>query len=279
MVLKFLRKKKTYKTVMWVTALMIIPGFLIWGVGISNTSRKKSYAALVNREPVTLQEYYRQMDQTERRYKEIFGDSYDQLASKLNLNRMVLENLMTEKALFQQVRKRHLRVSDIEILEAFKADPTFKDEQGSFSQEKFNRIVRNIPVEELKTIENEIRQKMLVQKLKQEIVATGNVSITDREVDEYVARMKDAKGVDREQVRKALLTQKQEMIFSQWVQRIRKDAKTEIYVEFPPEQASATASATGVETGLKQNPSPNQARIKVVPVKPDQKTAVETGRT
>ena len=85
MVKKFFRKKRNFRIIMWITAILIIPGFLIWGVGIGGGSKTKYLAAIVNGQPISLREYYMALDRVEERYREIFGDKFDEIIKKENL--------------------------------------------------------------------------------------------------------------------------------------------------------------------------------------------------
>jgi len=240
---------------MWTVAIIIIPGFLIWGIGMSSASRKSTMAASVNRQDISQRDYYQALNETEQNYRKVFGDKYDEFAGKLNLEKGVLEELIREKILDQQARKRRIRVSDREVLDTIKSDPVFKDEKGVFSHDKFQSIIANVPPAELTKIEEGTRQRLKIQKLKQQVVSETTIAVTDAEVNDYVARVTPpapAKGVktpptapDKEQVRKMILWQKEEKYFSEWYGRVRKAAKVETYVTFtPPAQPTAQLPPT-----------------------------------
>ncbi len=249
--MKFFRKKKNARIILWITAILIIPGFLIWGVGISGGGRTRYLAATVNREGITQREYYQQLNQVEQNYRRFFGDRFDEIARNLNLEKAVLEELIREKLLTQQVRRRHIRVTDSEVIEAIKSDPAFRDEQGKFSQDKFSRIIAQIPPEELSKIEEDTRHRLLQQKLKQDVVAEGNLKVTDQEVKDYLEKNKGSKA-DEEQVRKMLLWQKEEKYFHDWYEQIRQKAKVTVYMNLPQPApvASSASRATSPETSV-----------------------------
>ena len=57
MLSRWFRKKRNFKIIMIVTAIFVIPGFIIWGVSISGED-KKYLAAKVNKQPIYLNEFY-----------------------------------------------------------------------------------------------------------------------------------------------------------------------------------------------------------------------------
>jgi len=229
MLTKFFRRKRNMKIVLWIVALMIIPGFLIWGVNISGAQRRSSCAAIVNKDEITLREFYTRLSDIEESYRQIFGDKYDEIKNNLNIEEGVLEDMIREKLLLQQARKKRIRVFNNEIIEAVKSDPAFKDDAGKFDEKKYREIISNIPDEELKKIEDDVRKKITFEKLKNLVVSEGNIKVSDEEVADYIKR-NNLKDVDKEQLRKVLLWQKMEKYFNDWYSQIRKTAKVEIYL-------------------------------------------------
>jgi parvulin-like peptidyl-prolyl isomerase len=228
MAFKFLRKRKNVKIILWIITILIVPGFLFWGVGIGG-ARTSQYAAIVNREPITLREFYDRVWKVDEKYKEIFGENYNQIRDKLNIEKNVLESLIREKLLLQEARKRRIRVFKNEIIEVFKSDPAFKNEKGQFDEERYKRIVANYPDEELKKIEDEIRKEILLQKLKDQVLSETNIEVKDAEIEEYLKHAGD-KNIDRENIRRMLLWQKREKYFEEWYKKLREKSKIVIYL-------------------------------------------------
>ena len=228
MAFKFLRKRKNVRIILWIITILIIPGFFLWGVGIEG-GRKSHYAAVVNREPITLKEFYDQLWKIEEKYKEIFGESYNQLRDKLNLEKNILESMIREKLLFQEAKKRRIKVYKNEIVNVIKQDPVFKNEKGDFDEEKYKQILSNYPDEELVKIENQIRKEILIQKLKDQVVSETNISVEEKEIDDYIKNVGSEK-VNREDIRKMILWQKRERYFEDWYKKVREKAKVIIYL-------------------------------------------------
>jgi len=219
---------------------MIIPGFLIWGVGIKGDKKDKYLVATVNRKPITKRDYYQRFGETEKKYREIFGDKYEEIAKNVNLEKNVLDELIREKILLQEARKKRIRVLDTEIVEVVKSDPVFKDEKGKFSQEKFSGIINNYLPEELRKIEDNVRKSILLQKLRQQVVAEGTIKVTDEEVAEYIEKNKISKEIEGESIMKMLLWQKKEKYYTDWYNGVRKMAKVAIFIHISEDTSKDT---------------------------------------
>jgi peptidyl-prolyl cis-trans isomerase D len=231
MMMKWFRKKRNFRIVMGVTAFLVIPGFVIWGVSISG-SGGSALAARVGRQAITKQQYYQVLEETERQYREMFKENYGKLMEKVQLDRIVLESLINQKLLEQECRKRHLNVSSSEILAAIKSNPAFADQQGKFDEAKFRNYFSQATPEEMKGIEQQVRQSILLQKLRQEVLSETTITVSDDEVKKLVA--KDSKPEDAERIRKVLQNSKEEKYFQDWLAKQRQNTKIEIYITFAP---------------------------------------------
>lgn len=228
MIMRFFRKKKNMKIILWVIAILIIPGFLIWGVGIEG-NKGQYYAARVNREYITLREYYREVGEIEEQYRKIFGEKTFDILKDLNIEQGVLESMIREKLLLQEARKRRIRVSNSEIVDVVKSDPAFLDEKGRFDENKYRTVISSYPPEELRKIEEEIKKRITIEKLKEMVIAERNISVSEEEIDKYI-RENQIKEADRESVKRRLLWRKREEYFNQWYADKRKSSKIEIYL-------------------------------------------------
>ncbi|MCM8820457.1 MAG: SurA N-terminal domain-containing protein [Candidatus Omnitrophica bacterium] len=231
MVMKFFRKKRNMKIILWIIAILIIPGFLIWGVGVGGGGKSQYYAATVNKEHITLREYYKELGEVEEQYRKIFGEKTSELLKGLNIEQGVLESMIREKILLQEARRRRIRVFNSEIVEVVKSDPAFLDEKGRFDENKYRTVISSYPPEELRKIEDELRKKIIIEKLKEMVVAEGNISISDEEVEKYI-RENQIKDGDREAIKKRLLWRKREEYFNQWYVNKRKNSKVLVYLSF-----------------------------------------------
>ncbi|MCM8772776.1 MAG: SurA N-terminal domain-containing protein [Candidatus Omnitrophica bacterium] len=228
MALKFFRKKKNIRIILWIVTILIIPGFFFWGVGIGGKS-SSHYVAIVNREPITIREFYDNLWEVEEKYREIFGDKYREMMEAFNIEKNVLENMIREKLLLQEAKKRRIKVFKNEIIEVVKSDPLFKNEKGEFDEKKYREIIANYPDEELKKIEDRIRKQILFQKLKEQILSETNIDVSNTEIEEYLKHTGN-KDIDKENIRKWLLWQKREKYFEDWYKNLKNKAKIVILI-------------------------------------------------
>jgi len=77
------------KIILWTVAIFIIPGFLIWGVGLGSSNKSAYYAAVVNKEPILLKDYYKKYNEMESEYRRIFGDLSEGILKNFNLEKIL----------------------------------------------------------------------------------------------------------------------------------------------------------------------------------------------
>jgi len=238
MVMKFFRKKKNMKIILWAIAILIIPGFLIWGVGIGGRDEGRYYAAVVNREKITLREYYKSLEEVESKYREIFGEKASELFKNMNIEQGILESMIRDRILIQQAKRRRIKVLDSEIVEVIKSDPVFLDEKGKFDEAKYRQIISGYPTEELRKIEDELKVKIMTEKLKELLLSESGGAVSDEEVAQYI-KTHQITDKDNESIRRTLLWQKREQFFNQWYAETRKNSKVKIYLSFEAPPAAA----------------------------------------
>ncbi len=227
MLMKWFRKKRNFKIVMIITALLVIPGFIIWGVSISGED-KRYLAAKVNKQPIYLNEFYRVLDETKQQYRDILKENYSKLINEADLEKMILSRMIQEKLLEQLYRKHRIRVAASEIMEVIKSEPSFKNEKGQFDEARFKTYFSRISPEKIKEIEDQIRSGIKYQKLKQEVLTETTITVADAEVRATMG--KDIKEDQFQNIKRYLQSQKEEQYFQNWLDKQRSKAKIEIYL-------------------------------------------------
>ncbi|MCS7181248.1 MAG: SurA N-terminal domain-containing protein [bacterium] len=228
MAFKFLRKKKNVRIILWIITILIIPGFFLWGVGLEKRSGP-NYVAVINRQPILWKEFYNQLWKIEKQYREIFGENYEKIKDQMNIEKIVLENMIREKLLLQEAKRRGIKVFKNEIINVMKQDPVFKNEKGEFDEEKYSQIISNYPDEELAKIEEQIKKEILIQKLKEQVISETNIDVNEKEIEDYLKYAQSTK-IDKEDVRKMILWQKRENFFEDWYKNLREKSKVIIYL-------------------------------------------------
>ncbi|MGC8805132.1 MAG: SurA N-terminal domain-containing protein [Candidatus Ratteibacteria bacterium] len=225
--MKWFRKKRNFRMVMIVTAALVIPGFIIWGVSISGTD-KRYLVATVNKEPIYQNEFYRTLEEIRQQYRDILKDNYAKLINETELEKMVLNRMIQEKLLEQLYSKHHIRVRDSEILDVIKSEPSFKNEKGQFDEAKFRAYFSRISPEKTKEIENQIRNTIKYQKLKQEVLSETTIVVSDQEVKSLMGEKMDQNKF--QDIKRYVQAQKEDQYFQQWLEKQKNKAKIEIFL-------------------------------------------------
>lgn len=187
MALKWLRDNlKSLSWVLWlVIGVFILLVFVEWGMGgVGGGVRANDVAATVGDEVVTYDEFRREHQALERRYREALGAQYtNELAQQLNLPIQALDQVINRKILLLEAEETGLRVSDAELREAILELPIFRDEDGRFvGVDEYRRLVGRLLQTTVTDFEESMREQILLEKLDAILRATAYVS--DAEVEE-----------------------------------------------------------------------------------------------
>ena len=229
--IRILGKKKVARRIFWVLAIVVIPSFIIWGVGTEIRGAKESLAAKVNREKITRDEYYGHLQDILKQYRQFSGgDPAEKSEEMKKIEKDVLEGLIRQEIFFQEASRRRIRVSDQEILAAIKQDPSFRDEKGRFDERRFREMVAIIPEEEWMKIEESIRQRLILRKMQNVIISEAQIKVTEEELAAYRKKFNLKQDVKDDFLRQLILAQKGNETFENWYKQVRAKAKIEIYL-------------------------------------------------
>lgn len=153
-------------------AALVVGGFSACGGG-SNPAKDGGVAATVNGKPITMAEVDRKVSQ------QVGGQeaklSQQQMA---NARLTVLDSLIQEEVLFQRAEKEKLLPSEDEISQTLTSQKT----QAGMTEEEFQKQLKQQGLTQ-ESLREDTRKLLAVQKLQAKY--TGNVSISDHEVEEY----------------------------------------------------------------------------------------------
>ena len=185
--------RKNMKPIMWITALAFICTiFFSWGMHLTSKAMTNVTVAKVNGETIKKDEFRYALMSTERNYRKTYGDRFDKIRKNLNLESQVLNQLINQMLLMQEIKRRHIKISDKEIIDRIKQDPVFKNKKEKFDKTKFEQYVNNIPASQWKRIENGTRNSLSIEHLWRKI--TDSVIISDKEVlDEFFLKNEKTK--------------------------------------------------------------------------------------
>ena len=170
MLLKFLRKKKTMKRIIWGLAILIIPAFVIWGAGSSDKKKKgPDYAGKIYNRKISIDEYADMWRVTRDQAIRSFGANIPvEFIDQLAWNRLLL---------LEEAKRLNTPVSNDEVVERVVSFPLFQRD-GRFDK----KIYKSILKEGARGFEEKIRDDIRISKLRENIVS--NVFVSEEEVKE-----------------------------------------------------------------------------------------------
>lgn len=230
--IRILGKKKVAKRIFWGLAIVIIPSFVIWGVGTEMQSAKKISAAKVNRKIISQDDYYNRLHDVLTQYRQFSRQELVENSPEMEkIKKAVLEDMIRQTLISQEIRRRHIRVTDKELLDAVRNDPAFRDEKGNFDERRFQEVVAGMPEEEWIKIENGLRENISFRKLQNLVGGEGQVKVTGQDLADYRKKYSlTTETVSDEDLRKVILNQKAGEFFENWYQQVRQKSRVKIYI-------------------------------------------------
>ncbi len=160
-------------------AIVIV--FVFWGVG-SFRSQRMNEVAVVNGEPIALEEYIETYNNMVNRYRQQFGNNLnDEMLEMLNLKQQALDQLIDQTLMRQKAQEFNFRVSNQELAETIQQIPAFQND-GHFDKDLYTRVL-NLNRLTPESFEAMQRDAMLVDKLRSFIMK--NVRVSDQEAKEW----------------------------------------------------------------------------------------------
>ncbi|MBU1933461.1 MAG: peptidyl-prolyl cis-trans isomerase [Candidatus Omnitrophica bacterium] len=171
MLLKFLRKRKNMKRIIWGLAILIIPAFVIWGAGSSGNKNKQGpdYAGKIFGKKISFEDYADMWRVTRDYALRTFGANVPpELIDQLAWNRLIL---------LEEIKREKIAIKDSEVVEKIMSFPVFQRD-GLFDKQIYKSMVGDAA----RGFEERIRDDIRISKLRERV--TSGVTITDEEVRE-----------------------------------------------------------------------------------------------
>jgi len=178
--LKGIRKK--HKAILWGMVVVIIPVFVLWGVGTRRGTRGPGYAGSIFGKEVSVEKYYEScrafVNQILLQYW-LYRDRIDleQIIKYANPGAQGWHRLI----LLHEARKEGIKASDEEVIEQIKSIPLFQKE-GCFDDALYEQYLKRPFGIEAKRFESQIREGLIISKLSKRVVE--NVTVSEEEVRE-----------------------------------------------------------------------------------------------
>ena len=182
MALKWLRDQMKYLTwVLWIIVAAFIFA-LFFDFGAADFSRSQNQvAATVGEEKITYEEFRRQYQNLESRYRQMFGEQWTpEMAERFNLPKQALDQLIDRRIRLMEADRIGLKVTDNEVTQAILEFPAFQDENGKFiGREEVQKLLRANRISDSQFAED-LRSDLLGQKLQG--VLASNLFVSDEDV-------------------------------------------------------------------------------------------------
>jgi peptidyl-prolyl cis-trans isomerase D len=181
---------KHKRLIMVVLCVLIIPPFAFFGIDFYfRDSSAGSGIASVGKTRISEQEFGMALRQAQDRMRDAVREN-PQLAAQLDspeFKEAVLEDLIQRRVMLAQAAGAGMAVSDTELQTIIAGIEAFRDENGKFSPERYQRLLRAQGMTPL-MFENQLRQDVLLSRLQS--VYAGTAFVPDAVV-EYLVRLRE----------------------------------------------------------------------------------------
>jgi len=112
------------------------------GGGIRGNQESLTYAARVNGETISYNDYYRALKNVESMYQQQFGQQFTpEMAQALNLPKQVIDMLVDQRLMTQEAARLNLHASPEEVRKKLLSIPTFNENGKFIGMELYNRYI------------------------------------------------------------------------------------------------------------------------------------------
>lgn len=206
--LKEMRRHARYFYVLFV---VIILTFIFWGVGGVDKDTASEPLAQVAGQKITLEEYWRNYDRVLDLYRDVYKEKFDEKMRE-ELKQKVLESMIDDLVLLKAAADAGLKISDRELEEAIKNDPSFTRD-GVFSSDIYERTLelnRMTPA----YFEAYKRRAILLERMRRIVETSVDLSPAEEE-----ALKGDEKAVN--DIREAIIEAKRQAALKSFINGIR----------------------------------------------------------
>src|SRR3989338_8035981 len=164
LMLKALRNKSTQKKIYIGLAVMIIPGFLIWGVTFSMKEGESPSSALgrIENRSFSLQDYLKSYKATQHQLELFYGDKAREVSRQINLKGQAWDRLL----LLHYAKKEKLKTSDSEVVDWISKQFSLK---GRFDEALYKRYVDVALRSNPREFEEEVRESLTISKISEKL--------------------------------------------------------------------------------------------------------------
>ena len=178
--LDLMRKKKEsiiIKAVFVVIVLSFVGTmFLVWGKGSNGSGRSLGYAAKVDGDRISLEEYQNSYQRIRNMYQQIYGQTLSpEMEKVLGLKKVALESLINNRLVLKEARSMGIKVTDDDVAKSIEAIPSFQKD-GRFDFNLYQQLLRGSRITP-KDFEESQKEELMLQKARQ--VIRDKVTVSD----------------------------------------------------------------------------------------------------
>ncbi len=176
--------QRRLKQMMLIIAAIIIPAFILWGVGSAIQSNKRYFIGKIGKWTITLPMWNRIKNH-------IYVIQEINAFDKPRLEQELIDNLAWNRLvlLYLAQKKEHIKVTDRELAEYIASIPAFLDRNNKFSVSKYKAFLSHLGIPE-KEFEETLREDLLIERLKEK--ATGAITVEEKEIRQEWENQKES---------------------------------------------------------------------------------------
>lgn len=186
----------------WVLIAVVaafIFGFVFIDMGLSggsltgNSGDIRNFAARVNGETITINEFQRSLGNLENMYSQMYGQQFTpQMAEAMGLQKQVLDNLVDQRLLMQEARRINLEATQEEVRKAILEIPNFMENGKFIGMEAYRNFVTSRGFADPAAFEETLARELTLQKMESALMNSIVVSPKTAEA-EYRRNNENAK--------------------------------------------------------------------------------------
>ena len=177
--------RDTLKYSKWILMLIIASFILFYGVSWWDRGGKggdANWVARVDGQNIDPTAWQVTSHQLEERYRQQFGNMYDQVRKSINVGRLAAEKLIQESLIVRDARRLGLSVSDDAVAASITSMPGLQQNGQFIGAAAYQKLVRAGafgPFRSAREFENAVRQDMLIAQWRGVVAASATVSKDD----------------------------------------------------------------------------------------------------
>lgn len=186
MVMNILRSKKVAKWVLVTILILIIPAFVLWGVG--SIGKGPSVLGTIGGQKVFPEDFLKSMKATRVQILLSHYGDFENM-NKILKNKAIMNELAWERLILLEAAKdKRYKINNRDVLMFIATTPLFQ-KNGVFDKNFYEYILRNNLSMEPREFEELVRENLIVQALRNDILS--KLSVSDDEALEYYNLMND----------------------------------------------------------------------------------------